>query len=395
MKKQSITILWPEHNPLEVEEFIYSISFCQAKSKELCSGTGLKIDWTSYKMTSSMAEIISGVESDFLLLISDPELILSAQAVLAMVQSIVSGTTAIGPVYNLTDFPNQQANLPAPYLNTTGFDELVRYNYEHENKKNKTTDQLDPSCILYPAEFLKSLTNDQFSVSPIDFSKHPYPKEICNRALVHRFGNYYDGERPDLVALIPERVKSILDVGTAMGGYGRGLKKERPEIILSGVETNSLMAQNAEKYYDRIHIGKVEDILFDEQFDLINCGDVIEHLYDPWQTLDQLFNLIKPGGYLLLSVPNVGHWSIALDLLKGKFDYIPVGIQCITHIRWFTEQSIKTALKNSGFEIDIFHRQQHAPTPDGENFIRKMMETGFGNEQSLLANEFIIRAVKK
>ena len=395
MNKKNLTIFWPKTKALDVEEISFSFSFCRTKSEAQCSESEMEIIWIDYSPDTSMLELIKTVETDYFLIISDPEIILSAQAVLAMVQSSVSGTTAIGPVYNLTDYPNQQANLPAPYLNTTGFDELVRYNYNHENRKNKTTDQLDPSCILFPAELLKSFTNDQFTGSPIDFSKHQYLKEACTRALVHRFGNYYDGDRPDLYALIPENVSCILDVGTAMGGYGRELKKVRPEITLSGVEMNPAMAKLAEKYYDRLYIGKIEEIQFTEQFNLINCGDVIEHLYDPWKMVKRLGQLVNPGGYLVLSVPNAGHWSMVSDLLNGKFEYIPAGIQCITHIRWFTEDSIKALLIKSGFKIDVFQRQQLPPTPYGIEFIKTITKIKHGNEQSLLTNEFIIRAIKE
>ena len=64
-------------------------------------------------------------------------------------------------------------------------------------------------------------------------------------------------------------------------------------------------------------------------------------------------------------------------MLKGNFDYIPVGLQCITHIRWFTEHSIRQALKDTGFFIDVFQKEKVPPTKEGEKFIKTMCRSGY------------------
>jgi hypothetical protein len=81
--------------------------------------------------------------------------------------------------------------------------------------------------------------------------------------------------------------------------------------------------------------------------------------------------------------------------MHGKFEYLPWGITCVTHLRWFTESSIRKALEDAGFQIENFERQQIEPTPKGKDFINKMVGLGFGDEQSLLTSEFTIRAIKK
>jgi hypothetical protein len=45
--------------------------------------------------------------------------------------------------------------------------------------------------------------------------------------------------------------------------------------------------------------------------------------------------------------------------------------------------------------IELFERQQVEPTPQGQEFVRTMVEQGLGNEKSLLSNEFLIRAYKR
>lgn len=110
--------------------------------------------------------------------------------------------------------------------------------------------------------------------------------------------------------------------------------------------------------------------------------------------LKRLHALLYSDGYLVLSVPNVGHWTIVRGLLKGEFEYVPLGLLCIGHIGWFTESSLRQTLFETGFVPDKFQRQQLPTTPQGEAFIRYMCGSGYGDEQSLRTNEFIVWARK-
>ena len=156
---------------------------------------------------------------------------------------------------------------------------------------------------------------------------------------------------------------------------------------------NPTLAIEAETHYDKVYISPVERVDFSENFDLVNCGDVLEHLPDPLKVLRHLRSCLKPGGRLIASVPNIGHWSVVKDLLQGTFEYIPVGLLCTSHIHWFTENSLHDMLANAGFSILEIQRETIAPTPQGEAFIRKMRELVLGDELSLRTNELIVQAI--
>lgn len=66
------------------------------------------------------------------------------------------------------------------------------------------------------------------------------------------------------------------------------------------------------------------------------------------------------GRSLLLSVPNVGHWSVVWDLLQGEFDYQPVGILCTTHLRFFTRRGLERLLGDARFTVE---RWEDVPSP--------------------------------
>jgi len=166
-------------------------------------------------------------------------------------------------------------------------------------------------------------------------------------------------------------------------------------MVLTGIEMNSAMAAQASQHYNMIYSDKIEDVEFNKTFDHINCGDIIEHLYDPWTMLKRFYTLLNENGSLVISLPNAGHWTIVKDLTAGRFQYIPFGLLCITHIRWFTEENIREALTDAMFEIETFDREQVPPTPQGRAFIDILCNNGMGNRTSLLTNQFNIRAFKK
>jgi hypothetical protein len=49
-------------------------------------------------------------------------------------------------------------------------------------------------------------------------------------------------------------------------------------------------------------------------------------------------------------VPNVGHYSVIEDLLAGRWDYLPVGLLCSTHYRFFTRRTLEDMLRAAGFD---------------------------------------------
>jgi 2-polyprenyl-3-methyl-5-hydroxy-6-metoxy-1,4-benzoquinol methylase len=86
-------------------------------------------------------------------------------------------------------------------------------------------------------------------------------------------------------------------------------------------------------------------------FDVVMSSDVIEHTAAPAEFLQMMARALRPGGLLLISAPNVAHWSVRLNLLFGRFNYEPVGIMDSTHLRWFTARTIAELVDRAGFEI--------------------------------------------
>ena len=79
--------------------------------------------------------------------------------------------------------------------------------------------------------------------------------------------------------------------------------------------------------------------------------DVLEHVSDSAGLLRLACSKLTNHGLLLLSVPNVGHWSIVQGLLEGRWDYADQGILDRTHLRFFTLSSLMQTLDEAGLKV--------------------------------------------
>lgn len=130
--------------------------------------------------------------------------------------------------------------------------------------------------------------------------------------------------------------KRILDIGAGGGGIGRAIRGEQPEQLVA-VEIDTRSHSVLQEYYDLV----TTDIepLSDLRFDWILLLDVLEHLPKPLQYLQGLRSLLAPGGAILVSVPNVAHWSVRFPLFfLGSFEYQALGIMDGTHLQFFSRK---------------------------------------------------------
>jgi glycosyltransferase involved in cell wall biosynthesis len=86
-------------------------------------------------------------------------------------------------------------------------------------------------------------------------------------------------------------------------------------------------------------------------FDVIVAADVIEHLSRPGEVLRDMCRVLRPGGQVLLSVPNFAHWYPRIRVATGQFGYDRRGILDETHLRFFTRATLRRLVRASGFDI--------------------------------------------
>ena len=130
-----------------------------------------------------------------------------------------------------------------------------------------------------------------------------------------------------IAALIPKAAR-VLEIGCGTGVLGSLITSLDDSVHYEGVEPCSIRAGKARSRGLRCRTGYLTGELRSDlgAYDVVILADVIEHLENPLDLLDLARLYMKPDSLLIVSTPNVAHWSVRLSLLFGHFDYAPSGI---------------------------------------------------------------------
>jgi SAM-dependent methyltransferase len=151
--------------------------------------------------------------------------------------------------------------------------------------------------------------------------------------------------------LVPSNV-SVLDVGVGVGGttefINRG-KQNTVQCIEPDATRAALARQKGLEVYEGLFDG--EFVATGRKFDVIVFGDVLEHMSDPAAAIRLAKQCLTSEGFIIASVPNVAHWTVRMSLLIGRFEYVEAGIMDATHLRWFTEKTLRALFQSEGFVV--------------------------------------------
>ena len=159
------------------------------------------------------------------------------------------------------------------------------------------------------------------------------------------------GGHAKLLALVGTG-KRVLDVGCSSGYLARPLVERGCTVI--GIEQDDAAAEAAREVCEEVLTGDVETMFLpfpSGSFDVVLCGDVLEHLRAPEEFLARVQPLLRADGRLVLTTPNVANWAMRLGLLFGRWRYTDRGILDRTHLHLFTRSTLVETLDQAGYRI--------------------------------------------
>lgn len=157
-----------------------------------------------------------------------------------------------------------------------------------------------------------------------------------------------------MLDFVPKGVTTVLEVGCGTGAFGALVKQERG-CRYYGVELAEKAAMYARDRLDNVVVANIESQMLPferRSFDCLVCNDVLEHLVDPWASLQKLMEFVRPGGYVVVFMPNVRISEVVKDLVfRRRWEYQSEGVLDRTHLRFFTESSIRSLIEAAGLEV--------------------------------------------
>jgi 2-polyprenyl-3-methyl-5-hydroxy-6-metoxy-1,4-benzoquinol methylase len=356
----SPAVLYPRFDHPAIEE-----RYASWQSQMLLRAGG-DIEFAVYDAEEPASFAAAGLESDHVLVVTDPLLLPPAKLVTRLRELLVhtSSVEAALPVSNEAENPIQR-RAAAPYLTLR---ELQQVTSELQSRgadgEVVKWDGADPAAYLCRTAWLETiddppkhaLAGRDVVISPADY--------------VHRWSSLRGQTRTDLLGRIAPDAKSILEFGCGEAPLGAALK-QRQKCRVVGIEIDPRAAAVAKKRIDDVYCGDAREIvsLIREKFDWIIGGDIVEHIDEPWSFLSDLRKVAAPGGHLLLSIPNIAHAAVVSDLIRGRFDYVYMGLTCVGHLRFFTKRTIEEMLSIAGWTVVEIAPQETVVTRGREELL--------------------------
>lgn len=254
--------------------------------------------------------------------------------------------------------------------------------------------------VLCKNSFILHFGSKSFGKDP---EKHASAIDNNLQKLKEKWGfdvGYYSFWREELIRLIEEPAEKpmrLLDIGCGCGALMARARSLYPNLEAYGVELVPEVAKFA-SCMGTVLCGDVETLDFpweEASFDYIIMGDVLEHLMTPEKLLNRLRKYLKPDGHIIVSMPNVKHYSVMFPLLqRDEFSYSDAGILDRTHVKMYTGVEIQKLLLRCGYGIETLgYTVMGKPDEDEEKMIdmlNSLMERPA--RESFLAYQYILRA---
>ncbi|MBI4538212.1 MAG: class I SAM-dependent methyltransferase [Gemmatimonadetes bacterium] len=208
----------------------------------------------------------------------------------------------------------------------------------------------------------------------LDQVAQSFPPVVQRRGINRNYAQYRTCLR--ILAPVVSETEDMLDLGSGAGVVALVLRQLGKRVLVLDTwreydARNDNQMGSREQMLERFRVHTIVSINHDlcsgplpfgnASFDLVTFYDVIEHLPgSPRSVLEEIFRVLRPGGYLALTTPNVGNLRSRVRLLLGQTPHFPIEIwhesdPYYGHIREYTPREVAYMLERAGFRLLTLH----------------------------------------
>ena len=185
--------------------------------------------------------------------------------------------------------------------------------------------------------------------------------------------------------------KRVLEIGAGPGSITK-LLKSVGNCRITALEIDSEAIKKLGPYCEKIyqadlnHAEWVSGIKQEGQFEVVVAADVLEHVYEPLSVLTAMKDFLTEDGYIVISLPHIGHSAIHACLLQEDFEYRDWGLLDRTHIRFFGIKNIQALFEKAG--LKIIYAEYVVRSPEETEFAERWASLPEGIRHALSSNPF-------
>ena len=185
----------------------------------------------------------------------------------------------------------------------------------------------------------------------------------------------------DFLGLLERDLEAkVIDLGCGKGDFTLGVKQKIGCPVIYGTDIwDEGLTEAKQKGVETLKADLNRKLDFkSNEFDAVVSNQVLEHLFYPSRFIREIYRILKPKGYAVISTENLSSWDNIFALLLGytpfsmQFDEAKVGNplsphdkedfgDCLSHTRIFTFEGLKEILRSVGFKIESVRGQGYIP----------------------------------
>jgi 2-polyprenyl-3-methyl-5-hydroxy-6-metoxy-1,4-benzoquinol methylase len=178
---------------------------------------------------------------------------------------------------------------------------------------------------------------------------------------------YTNSGNSGITRFIEESDVKILDIGCGAGDTGKLIRSIYPDTEVVGITCSESEYNRASQNLSScLCINIEQDILpekYEQVFDVLIFSHVLEHLLDPNKVITKLLSYLKPGGKVVIAIPNIANWRERWKIALGKFEYTDGGVMDKTHLHFYTFHTAIKYLIDPIKELQIQHHLVNGSVP--------------------------------